>query len=119
MKEKSLRLILFYSFVFVFLCLLLSGGSRLIAWHQYPLECVPDRGLSSIPAVLTAMQTTVQENACSCQNRMLSYKKEFSVAAHVLDLPARVLCDANGNVLGQRSYMHEVYQVFSLGDGFA
>ena len=30
-----------------------------------------------------------------------------------------VIKDANGNVLGHRSYMREVYQVFSLGDGFA
>jgi len=120
MRERNVRSLVLYAAVFVFLCLLLSGSPRLIGGQHSP--AVPDgsaRALSSIPVSFTAANMPQGESASPLQTRNLLARRETLNVSSPRDLPVPVMCDANGNVLGQRSYMHEVYQVFSLGDGFA
>ena len=119
MKNRSVRTLLFYASVFVFLCVLLSGGSRLIGHVDETTDPQPQRLPGSIPARLTAVQVSSAEEAWPQQNRQPQAKKVMISSSLIQAVNIPVLCDANGNVLGHRSYMREVYQVFSLGDGFA
>jgi len=120
MKEKSIRSLVLGMAMFLFVCLLLSGSPRLIGREDDAIlpgsSC---RALNSIPVSFTAVNMTQSESASPLQGRTLLARREILCVSSPHDLPVPVMCDANGNVLGQRSYMHEVYHVFSLGDGFA
>ena len=118
MKKRSALALLFYASVFVFVCILLSGGSRLIGHVDAATETQPQRMLGLISTRLTAAPAAASEDVCTLQIRQPKTKREMVSPSLTQDMTTPVLCDANGNVLGQRSYMREVYQVFSLGDGF-
>ena len=118
MNSKSIRSLLFSASVFVFLCLLISGRSRLIGHADGFEEASLPRILRCVPAQLTAGPAPAAEDVCPQPNRQLMSKKEYSLPFSLYELPVCVMCDANGNVLSHRSYIHEVYYVFSLGDGF-
>lgn len=117
MAKRSEQKLLLVCALFVFVCLLLSGGSRLIGTDSQ-MEPMPERSFASIRAVLTspverhAETGYVPGRSQSTQRAQTNPAPENRIPYHI------ALCDANGNVLGERTYMRAVYQVFVLGDGF-
>ena len=117
MTKRSERSRVLFAVIFVFACLLLSGGSRLIghAGEDVPVQMVDaamvSAAFSAAPAPLCQMGLEPIREAETI--------RDAGENAPEHDAPAvRVACDANGNVLGSDSYLHAVYQAFSLGDGF-
>lgn len=118
MSGQKGQKIIFTFAVLAFSCLLLSGGSRLIAVPQEPgIPILPaqswlEASLTCPPASETgAVQApSVHEKRCLAQSSAFLDVKEID-----FQLPQT---DANGNVLRHASYMHAVYHVFVLGDGF-
>lgn len=117
MRRRNGRSLILAGLAFVFVCLLLSGGSRLIG-HSGDVETVPCRPVPSIEAMLTGVQDRNLQTGCVCRKEHSAQR--FAVVSAREDQPrmCRILSDANGNVLSSDSYMHAVYQVFALGDGF-
>ena len=117
MTKRSERSLMLFAVIFVFACLLLSGGSRLIG---HAAEDVPVQ-MADVSRVRSALSAAP---APLCQMGLEPVRKKETIRdagekAPEHDAPAaRVACDANGNVLGSDSYLHAVYQAFSLGDGF-
>ncbi len=116
MRKRSERSIVFFAAVFVFVCLLFSGGQRLIGHEggsSAPVQAAPAEGAmlcaapapsgetGHVPVRTDAPQRAVRTRGLGCLLR-----------------PARVCSDANGNILRRSSYMRSVHQAFSLGDGF-
>ena len=116
MKKASLQDVFFAAAVFVFLSLLITGGSRLIAMpepeeQEYTpirieasLICPPKHGGESFAACSQDEKTPVGTVAC-CYECQDGFHRPLAT-------------DANGNIVMYRSYMHAVYQAFALGDGF-
>lgn len=117
MAKKSERSLVLLCVLFVFVCLLLSGGSRLIGSNMHE-ENLPERPFASIRTVLCAPAGQISMIG-SVQRREQGAQKEQSAPSLVhRNLNPRVTRDANGNVLASRTYMREVYQAFALDDGF-
>ena len=117
MRNKSERSLVFLAVIFVFACLLLSGGWRLIGHEgeEAPVQ------MADVPMIATAFSAAPAplcemglEPVCKSETIRDARQEAPGSAAHA----ARVVCDANGNVLSGRSYLRAVYQAFSLGDGF-
>ena len=118
MKNTHCRGMLLIAVVFVFSCLLLSGGSRLIASPDKPAEPVFPRE-SRLSASLTCparVQTQELHEGKAQESRDAGEASPPFIAVHA---PRPPQTDANGNILRQTSYMRAVYQAFALGDGFA
>jgi len=116
MRKRSERSLVFFAVIFVFACLLFSGGSRLIG-HEGE-ESVPVQSVSAAAAQFCAMPAP---DAPVGHTPVLgiALRRELSQTHQQGDQPRALVCsDANGNVLGSASYLHAVYQAFSLGDGF-
>jgi len=117
MTKRSERSLVLFAVIFVFACLLLSGGSRLIG---HTVEDVPVQ-MADVSRVRTAFSAAP---APLCEMGIEPIQKAETIRGTRSETPkgaaaaARVICDANGNVLTCRSYLHAVYQAFSLGDGF-
>ena len=118
--KKTLWQNLYFAFaVLTFACLLLGGGSRLIAAPEketaafLPAEHWLSASLTCPPTVrqYEASEREMQENG---QNTVSFVCFERCETDHI-----DVQTDANGNVLIASSYMRSVYQAFALGDGFA
>ena len=98
-------------------CIAISGAPRLIAGGE---DTPPSVLTEAAQAYLTqASQESVPESAPRAEMRARgSAQTAQSARLGVMPLPA-VRRDANGNVLAaQGSYLHAVYWVFALGDGF-
>ena len=116
MRKRSERSLVFFAVVFVFACLLLSGGSRLIGHEgERPAPAVrvsfADAAFSAAPA---PMGETGHDPARSPAAQRLTRLQRPDGPSR----PVRVLSDANGNILRGSSYMKTVHQAFTLGDGF-
>ncbi len=105
--------------VLAFACLLLGGGSRLIASPEAPSSPIlPREGWLS--ASLTCPPSAQMQEI-----EARRVQEERPISASILYLhadeigPCPPQTDANGNILRQASYMRAVYQAFALGDGFA
>ena len=118
MAKKGERSLLLLCMVFVFACLLLSGGWRLVGRGQED-TLIPERPYASIRAALSSIPAQTAETVSPMRRAAVQQRVHTAPAPDRQALKSLVQSDANGNVLGQRSYMHEVYHVFSLGDGFA
>ena len=117
MERRSERFVALLAVLFVFSCLLLSGGSRLIGFSGEEIP-VPVRQVMHVHAALSRMPEPSAELA-SVPARQQSTVRVVAVPAEEnLILNHRVQCDANGNVIGAKDYLHAVYQAFALGDGF-
>lgn len=117
MRNRSERSLVLFAVIFVFACLLLSGGSRLIghAGEDVPMQMAD---VSQVRSALSAAPAPLCEMGLE-PIREAETIRDAGENAPEHDAPAvRVACDANGNVLGSDSYLHAVYQAFSLGDGF-
>ena len=118
MKKRNMRSYMFSFMMFAFVCLLLSGGSRLIGCDVQSPETEPLAAVRLVPAMLCQAPSTRAQEGAGCP-RMYTPDRQTAVPVVVYRQPEiTVLSDANGNVIGHRSYMHEVYQAFALGDGF-
>lgn len=119
MKKTRAKDLFFAAAVFVFVCLLLSGGSRLIASPEKPMQPI-----ATSPSWMRASFTCPPEGGGSNikEDRAQENRQYSPVPVNdggkplAFSLP---LTDSNGNVLRRVSYMRAVYQAFALGDGFA
>ena len=113
-REQSLVLALV---CFAFLGLLLSGGSRLIG-AQDRAKAATERADALQRASFVSVPAPKAETGTAHQRGPVVQR---CVCARLQESPAPdslAACDSNGNVLKSRSYLHEVYQAFVLGDGF-
>ena len=117
MANRSERSLTLSVLLFVFVCLLLSGGGRLIGSSS---EAAPDSCRHQMPvrAALTSVPAPCSELGEAPDRGQSAPRFTAAPAPESLNLHLRVLCDANGNVLGGKTYLHTVYQAFTLGDGF-
>ena len=116
-KTKGQKFV-FALVVLAFCCLLLGGGSRLIASPQdEPALILPS--VSWMNASLTCMPATQAQSLQQPQQEEENALGTALVCFAPTQRPMHALqTDANGNILGTVSYMRAVYQVFALGDGF-
>lgn len=117
MEKRSGRMLMLLSMVFVFCCLLLSGGSNLIAGSDEE-NAIPIRSVSAIRAVLSSASAPRMESSCAPRSGETINRLHAASAPDRQVLTHRVQSDANGNVIASSSYMRAVYQVFVLDDGF-
>ena len=119
MKRNCWRGLYFAMALLVFSCLLLVGGSRLIA--------MPDEAASPILPSESWMEASLTCPPPQQAQNMLADREDdggIRVSPYVSTEDARQkLCtlpetDANGNIIRQMCYMRAVYQSFALGDGF-
>ena len=119
MKRTCWRDLLFAMTLLAFSCLLLMGGSRLIA--------MPDEAASAIlpseswmEASLTCPPPQPAQNVLAEGEEEGRIRCSFPVCVDNTGNEMRFLSDtdANGNIIRHASYMRAVYQAFALGDGF-
>ena len=117
MTKRSERSIVLFAVVFVFACLLLSGGSRLIG-HEGEELAVQMTDVSMAAAAFSAVPAPLCQMGLKpvCESETIRDAKTETLQKQ--EPPVCVACDANGNVLSGKPYLHAVYQAFSLGDGF-
>ena len=117
MRKRGERYFVILPILIVFCCLLLTGGSRLIACEEEQVV------LPHPPSVLRSAlcSAPVQQAETGCVHIRVSAGRLQSTAVPMIhhEPDTSVCSDANGNVLRKATYLHAVYQVFSLGDGFA
>lgn len=119
MKKALWRNVFLTFAVFTFACLLLSGGSRLIAASDdsiEPIQLSDSWFAASLTCPAPAYERLIAETGTQ-KNRSASAASVYLIVDKTV--PAAPQTDANGNVLLQQSYMRTVYQAFALGDGFA
>ena len=117
MRKRSERSLVLFALIFVFACLLLTGGERLIG-HEGEENPAPARSVSTVSAALCAMPAPVAQSG-HVPARETDGQRMVITRAEEGSLPRSfVLSDANGNVISCGTYMHAVYQAFTLGDGF-
>ena len=116
MRKRSERSIVFFAAIFVFVCLLFSGGSRLVG-HEggspVPVQAAPLEGVLLCAAPAPLGETGHVSVRPDAPQRVVRTQELGGLLR-----PVRVCSDANGNVLHACSYMKSVHQAFSLGDGF-
>ncbi|MBR5224535.1 MAG: hypothetical protein IKV90_02595 [Clostridia bacterium] len=119
MKRNCWRGLYFAMALLAFSCLLLVGGSRLIA--------VPDEAASPILPSESWMEASLTCPPPQQSHNMLADREEdgkirISLQASLEEAGQNLRpipeTDANGNIIRQASYMRAVYQSFALGDGF-
>lgn len=119
MRRGGVWGILFSGVLVAFACLLLAGMPHMIAGDGG--SHAPPSAAAGRVALVSAPAPSSQTDGAKAEQTHAE-RQEESVRAFVrLGLvPSVVLrTDANGNVLGHRSYLHTVYRAFALGDGFA
>ena len=117
MARRSERSLVFLLISFAFVCLLLSGGSRLIG-AQGGKESMPQQGNSLVQAAFVSAPAPIAETGATHQREHCVQRHAQTPAPERPILTAIAECDANGNVLKGQPYLHAVYQAFALGDGF-
>lgn len=118
MRKRSERSLVLLSVMFVFACLLIAGGSRLVGHEEQEAPLSAAAG-TLVRAALCSAPSEQQETCGTVRQEQGNRRHEVP---SVVDNPppqALALCDANGNVLREQTYLHAVYQAFALGDGFA
>ncbi len=119
MRERSWRLLLGALCGCAFALLLCGGAGRLVARDEAQSAISPPR---TVVAFLTEAHAQPQSGERSEARPMGGERQARPVSGLS---PARVRAellqrsDANGRVLSGRSYLREVYEAFTLGDGFA
>lgn len=117
MRKRGEQCFVILPLLIVFFCLLLSGGSRLIGREGE--EMVLPQPTSALHSALCSVTAQHEQTGCA-PVRESADKEQTAAAAIIHNKPDISVCsDANGNVLRQETYLHAVYQAFSLGDGFA
>lgn len=117
MAKKSERSLLLVCMLFVFVCLLLSGGWRLVGSEEEN-NLIRIRPVASVRAVLTSPSEQRIPTGSVIRKGMIDERIHAVAIQDHLRLTRLVQSDANGNVLAGRTYMRAVYQAFVLDDGF-
>ena len=117
MAKKSERSLMLFCVLFIFGCLLLSGGWRLVGSRAQE-ESMQVRPFATIRAVLSGAIASRTETGMAVRRDQSAQRMQPVPAPQESILIHRVLSDANGNVLAGKTYMRAVYQAFVLGDGF-
>lgn len=117
MARRSGRSLVLLLAVFVFACLLLSGGSRLIG-AQGEEESMPEQENVLVRAALVSAPAPKAETGSTHQREQSVQRRVQTPAPERRLLNLLAECDANGNVLKERTYLRAVYQAFALGDAF-
>ena len=117
MTKKHERSLLLACMLFVFVCLLLSGGWRLVESRQEDTQ-IPERSYASIRAAFSPTHARAQESASMARRESAAQRLHSVPAQDHQALNHHVPSDSNGNVLAGGSYMRAVYQAFVLDDGF-
>ena len=120
MKNRDARSVLLLMCLSVaFFCLLISGFPRLIAGgEESPMQMdktVMHAAMIGAPAPNMNGETGSGENI---EPRPRAERPAACALRIDGGQPIALRSDANGNVLGHRSYLHTVYRAFALGDGF-
>lgn len=117
MNRSGVRSFALFSALIAFALLLAGGGPRLIGHAEgYHPELI-DVSVPLPAALSQAPQRSEETGVINPAVQMLQRRVTTSAQREACP-PARVISDANGNVLRCQSYLHTVYQAFSLGDGF-
>lgn len=117
MRKRSERWLVLFALIFVFACLLVTGGERLIG-HEGEETPSPARSVSAVCAAFSAMPAPVSQSGHVPVRQTMGLRTVSVLADSAAAPRALVLSDANGNVMTCGTYMHAVYQAFTLGDGF-
>ena len=117
MKRRSEQSLVLFMVCFAFLCLLLSGGERLIGM-QGEKNAAPERPAALMCRAFVAVPTQRAETGAAQLRTGCAQRCDRAPAPENTILSPRAACDANGNVLGAKTYLHAVYQAFVLDDGF-
>lgn len=119
MRYSEVRKLFLLCFVAAFAALLFSGAPRLIGSDGVKHEGI---GIRGVQACLCAATNAESQSFCTEGGEINRSSGRCSSLVFTADLGVNEACDlladANGNVLGENSYMRSVYQVFALGDGF-
>jgi len=118
MAKKGERSLVLLCVVFGFVCLLLSGGWRLVGTAAGGEEPMPVREFAQVRAVLSQAQEPPAQTGVSVQREESAQRMHAAPVPQDQALNPRVTSDANGNVLLGQTYMRAVYQAFALDDGF-
>ncbi len=116
MKRTSWQSVYFAAAMLVFMSLLITGGSRLIATpeseaREYTAHVHAEASLICPPeSVRESLVTGRQDEKFSADGAV--------ACSECREIRRPLLTDANGNIVTYRSYIHAVYQAFALGDGF-
>ena len=119
MKKALWQKLLLSFAVITFSCLLISGGSRLIATPDKPsLPIAPASSWMRASVSCPPQESHEQAFAQKTQTCRLLADAPVSHEEKIngVHLP---YTDSNGNILRHASYMRAVYQAFALSDGFA
>lgn len=116
MKRLRIQNVFFAFALLAFFCLLLSGGSRLIASPE-TMEPPMTAPVSVRASLVCAPQGETQILAVWQENHHAQERYTLICCERAVSMVLPVT-DANGNVLSHGNYMHSVYQSFALGDGF-
>ena len=117
MVQNSVRSLALLSVLIAFAFLLASGGPRLIG-HADEFRPYDQEITAALSASLSQAPQKLEETMLAERSAVRLQREVAMKADRDIRIPAFVVCDANGNVLRCGSYLHEVYQAFSLGDGF-
>lgn len=120
MKRLDFRPALLSCIAVAFVCLLLSGASRLIGHSPAASACPPPSAAQDV--YLCSAPASTQETDARSGRSLLPEspwaRRDPPQPCRPGAMPAAVR-DANGNVLLSKTYVRAVYQAFALGDGFA
>ena len=117
MTRKGERKLLFVCMVFVFACLIFSGGWRLVAGYGED-DLIPVRVDASIRAMISAAPVRLFQPALFVRRDSGMQRMHAQPVPVNQVLNHSVSSDSNGNVLAAGTYMRAVYQAFVLDDGF-
>ena len=117
MARKSERKLLLACMLFVFACVILSGGWRLVAGYGED-QSMPVRPYAQIRAVLSAAPVQPSQTVSPVRREAGTQRMHIAPAPENRSLNHSVASDSNGNVLAAGTYMRAVYQAFALDDGF-
>lgn len=117
MQRRGGRSLFLLACLLAFCCLMAAGGRRLIGCEQ-----PSDRETSASPALQAAFTAApapdAQESGEPEPGERSAQRLSPVIVSGRMLLRTAVCSDANGNVLGGRTYLRAVYRAFSLGDGF-
>lgn len=118
MRRRNEQSLVLLCALVVFACLLIAGRSRLVG-YEVEENALPSAAGPVLRAALCSAPAAPQETGGMEQQTSADKRQSDSTVCASPTPQPLALCDANGNVLGNQTYLHAVYQAFALGDGFA
>ena len=117
MTRKSEQKLLLACMLFVFACVILSGGWRLVG-GQPQADLIPARNYVQIRAVLSPAPAQPSQSVSLVRRENGMQRMPVAPTPVNRTLYHSIASDSNGNVIAAGTYMRAVYQAFTLDDGF-